>query len=921
MLGGQGQAIVLSGDAGIGKSRLLAEFHSRAGRSGALVLAGRCLEAEARRPFGPFIEAVKAAPDVAAPPEARSDMLADPDLRFRTLRFFASTIAALTRKAPVLLSIDDLHWADEGTLELFAYLPKALRERTALVIGTYRTEDLPEGHPLRGAMAELVRARLLTEVALEGLGADGTAQLIRATLELDRDPPRTLVQAVHERCEGNPFYAEEILKALVESGRLSYGDGAVRHEGRLDDVLPRSVRETLRARLARLTEPTRAILRLAAIIGSSFDFQVLREMTKAPDEVITASLREALDAQLLEESGAAEPDGFRFRHALTREAVLAGLLARERRQLHAQVAQLIESGSANVSEGTAEALAYHYDEAGIPGKAYEYHLIAGRRAQRLFAYAQARRHLGRALDLAPDMTDRSELRLSFAKAALQVGDARAAMDAAQAAYRGFRERGDERGAGMSLSELSAIHMYLGQADQAKPLAEEAVRTLEPLGDSAELGEAYWRRAQHAYDDPVWTNRMIEIGRRLRLREVESIGLRFRGVSLARAGNSAGLTDLRTALDLALQAGDPKIVFGSRMALLSAMTLLGRPPTERWQVFDDLVAHARENDFSTDMLLALRVEQAIAAGDFDGALRLAAQSSGEGVIRAEIEMRIALVKVARSGPKAMPDLDEPRRRLMSGLPSWRGFAATSAQVLLLADDARAALEHANVITDQIADGIWAWNHDIAVILGVEAARRVDDKRALDALIALAVHGTQPAVEPRERQARRCYGGADLALRTGDLDGAVRLAGACVGFLAGGQWPFVETLARLRHAELLLQRGGPGDDAAARADFDAIVAFWTRARATWFLTRLAAWARSHGVSRPAVKRLVAPKRGLLTSREREVAGLIAEGLTNRQIAGRLVISERTAESHVERIMDKFGARTRAEIAAKVSAASRA
>jgi len=269
---------------------------------------------------------------------------------------------------------------------------------------------------------------------------------------------------------------------------------------------------------------------------------------------------------------------------------------------------------------------------------------------------------------------------------------------------------------------------------------------------------------------------------------------------------------------------------------------------------------------------------------------------------------------------MPDLDALRGRLLKGPPAWTSFAATSAQPLLLVENPRAAIEHAELAVKPLTGGSWMWNLDVAVVLGVEAARKLEDVSTLDRWIALAMHGVPALIETRERQARRAYGSALLAERTGDLDSAVELAGQSVEMLTDSQWPFVWTIACLHRAELLLKRRHAQDEAAARADLQAVVAFWRRGEARWFLGRLAAWAHAHDLSMPAPARRIATVKTALTPREREVAGLIAEGFTNRQIATRLVISERTAESHVERIMAKLAVRNRAEIAARVAAAGR-
>jgi DNA-binding CsgD family transcriptional regulator len=915
---GVGRTALIAGDAGIGKTRLLAAFLAQTRSSGAQILQGQCLKVEAGRPFGPFVDSLRGVTDLAPAPEAQREAFTDPDARYRSLRSFATTFADVARRAPIVLAIDDLHWADEGTLELFTYLAKALQERMALLVGTYRLDELHRLHPLRAVLTSLSRGRLADSVALGQLSGDETGEMIRATLGRGGAVPTELIKTIHERSEGNPFFIEEILKALVETKRLVYRDEGWHHEGRVGDlILPASVRDTLQDRFAGLSENAKAALRIAAVIGPSFDFALLREMTRMSDEALTIALREAVEAQLIDESDPSQADRFRFHHALTRESVLADLLSRERRLLHREVALALARRGTD-AESDPEELAYHYDEAGMAEQAFRYHDLAARRARRLFAFGQAHRHLARALELAPDTADLADLQLRFAEAAFRSGQGHVAMRAAEEARRAYEARGDVGRTGVAVSILAAISVYFGDADEATRLSEEAIRLLEPLGETAELAEAYRRRNNVQADDVVdWADQTIQIGRRLQRPDIEADGLRQRGFGLIRDGNSEGMKDLETALALACEGGAPGLVFGCRLALMGASTLLGRPPAERRRLYDDAVGHAREHGYVGGLLSALEVEQAIAGGDFDRALRLSAQLAPEGALAAEVGLRIALVDVARRGPGAMPDLDALRRRLLKGPAVWKSFAATSAQSLLLVDDPQAAIEHAELAVKPLTEGSWIWNLDIAVILGVEAARRLGDGSILDRWIAVAMHGVPAVFESRQRQARRAYGRALLAERAGDLDGAVRLAGVSVEALVDGEWPYVETIARLRRAELLLERRQPTDDAAAQSDLETVIAFWRRAGAAWFLGRLAAWARAHDLSVPAVARPSASVKSALTARERQVAGLIAEGFSNRQIAARLVISERTAESHVERIMDKLAVRNRAGIAAKVAA----
>jgi len=283
-------------------------------------------------------------------------------------------------------------------------------------------------------------------------------EMVEATLGLMASAPRELITALHERCEGNPFFTEEVLRALTETGELVWRHGTWEHVGRMADlVIPASVRDIVQERLAALPNETRVALRVAAVIGISFDFPLLQGLTATSDQELTDALRAAVAAQLLEEVSEPGTDRFQFRHALTRESVLADLLGRERRELHRKVAAALELRSGSESE--PEELAYHFDEAGEREPAFRYHVRASARAEKLFAFRNARKHLERALELASTDVDLAELQLRFSRAALWAGDARGALRAAEEARDAYEKRGDQRGIALALCEISDADWY------------------------------------------------------------------------------------------------------------------------------------------------------------------------------------------------------------------------------------------------------------------------------------------------------------------------------------------------------------------------------------------------------------------------------------------------------------------------------
>ena len=922
---GHGRVAIIGGDAGIGKSRLLDTFLAAARASGARVVSGQCVEAEARRPFGPFIDALaEIGHSAALLSSGRDPAIVDADARFRALRSFAGVLADVARDSSLVVAIEDLHWADEGTLELFGSLARILSERPILLIGTYRTDELHRLHPLRTVLANLARARLADALTLGRLTRDDTSALVHATLGEGTTRRMELLDALESRCEGNPFFVEEVLKALVEAGHLVYRD-RVWHEGDhpADLVIPASIRDAVQDRLALLPQQAREVVQTAAVIGTFFDYALLAQISHVPDDDLTAALRKAIDAQLIAEIPGRLNDTFRFRHALTRESVLSELLGRERRVLHATIAATLRRTSERDPDVANEELAYHFDEAGDRDEAFRYHELAARRAERLFAFGPACRHLERALELASKDADIAELELRLSRAAVGAGDGRRALRAAESARTRFAERKDTSRVGLALCALFDANWFLGQAEEARRADQAAIEVLEPLGPTAELGEAYRRMTQmHVQNDEPTVDphaqRAIELGRQLGLAHIEAWGLLGLGRIMVVRGESAGVELLEHALKIGLDQDSPSLTSFARISLMTATTKLGRPPAERRSLYEAMVEHAARLEHRDDLLLVLMVEESIADGEFDRANRLALQVPPDSMYGAESVLRIALVHAARTGACSMKALDSARARLVSSAFIWRAFAATSAQPLLLMGEARKALEHLDPAADRIARGSRRKPDEVAAICAIEAARRLADPSALTRWVEVAL-GNERAVESRARRASRAFAGAERAHQQGMLDRAIELSTLSVEHIVGDQWPFIETLARLRHAELLVERGTAADLRAAKAELGAVVAFWRRAGATWYLGKLRAWAREHHLTLPPV---VASQvaRSALTRREREIAYLVADGLSNPQIAARLVISARTAESHVQRIMEKLAMHSRAEVAVWAAAARR-
>ncbi len=324
---GRGRTVLVAGDAGLGKSALLRKFLETLQASDALVLPGQCIEIDARRPFAPFADVVRAAirkapdrilhaalrsdlaslvPELGArvaPPAgfALTDDRARPDERMRDA--FLSFLVHLARYAPLVVAIDDLQWADEASLELLPFLARKVGTHRILLLGTYRSDELDRKHPLRSVVAELERARVAEVVRLAPLTFTQTGAMLRRTLGSGVPLPSAVREAVHQRCEGNPLFVEEVLQELADRGQLQRSADGWEIASQVRDLaIPASIREAVQQRVARLTPAVRSTLHVAAAIGQRFSFDLLSRVAAVPEAEMFELLHAAVDAQLVAEA-------------------------------------------------------------------------------------------------------------------------------------------------------------------------------------------------------------------------------------------------------------------------------------------------------------------------------------------------------------------------------------------------------------------------------------------------------------------------------------------------------------------------------------------------------------------------------------------------------------------------------------------
>ena len=852
-IGGSGSTALIGADAGLGKSALLREFLGRARERGARVLFGECSEIEARRPFGPVIDAFAAAgmalPEVMRVGGPGAQSVSELE-RYRAHAGLADALASAARSQPLVLAIDDLHWADEATLELVPYLARKLRPARVLVVAAYRTDELHRTHPLNRVLAELSRARLANDIPLRHLTEDETAALISGALGLGRAPTSAFRRAIHERCEGNPFFVEEVLRALVGRGDLEYRDGAWRRAKEVADlVIPVSVREAVQERLRALTPAALRTVQVAAVIGQRFDFDLLQKVSGREEAEVLEALRTAVDEQIVDEEPGKEKETFRFRHALTRETVLADLLQRERRLLHRTIAETIERSSPD-PEQRAEDLAYHFDEARDTARAYRYHEAAARASLRLLAFARALHHLERAVELAPDDDPAlGPLLLRLSDVAYDTNELDRARRAAEEALRIFERSGDARGQGASHGRLARLAWFFGRSEEAMERARRSVALLEPDGPSSDLAAAY-----------------AEVARQYMLayRTADAIATADQAIATARAAGDAvaeleaeitkatarghedpetAAVTLRTIARTAEEKAMVRIALRAHQNVISTTLRAGSSLQEMWALHLDGMRYMQRHGIEIEGAITRETFLRLARGEWDEMLRWTELHESTTFWGKSNEIRASIALVAREGPDPhLRRIDDLSAQLIaSGDRNWQAQGQCSSAIAHhLVGDPGGALERVAPLRESF-EAISEWDLHPAGIIALRSAVLVRDaeaerdwRRWLSSARSAGLH----------RQMREALIRGYDALTRGDVDTALRgldevaQLGEIVplGFLSA-------SAVRPWAAELHLRRA---NQAGAQAEIDALLPFWRKVRATWYIGRIAEWARERGLT---------------------------------------------------------------------------
>jgi tetratricopeptide (TPR) repeat protein len=492
---GHGALVLLGGEAGVGKTSLTAWLRAEAEESGALTLAGGCYDLTTTPPYGPWSELFRAWPaDPQLPrvPEALrgGDAIARVHSQAALFDLVADLLTATARVQPLLVLLEDVHWADEATLDLLRYVARLVAERRILLVVTWRDDETPREHPLTNLLPALAREPQASMLLLQRLDGPALSALLAARYNLGAPDHRRLANYLERTTEGNPFFAEEVLQTLEAAGALTRVEGAW-HVSDLDRAhVPELVRKVVEGRLGRLGDDARRLLEVAALIGHEFDVDLWLQVSGADEDALADVLERAIEMRLVEELP--DPARLRFAHALVREALVMRLVVLRRRPWHRRIADaLLVSATPD-----PDAVAYHLEQAN-DSRLADWLVRAGERAQRLWAWSIAIADYERAQALLAAQPERA---MDGAWLSFRIGLLTRFTDAARSianldeAWQVGRLHGDDVLALLALAHLGLVHCYGGEIGRG---VDEMLAGLLAIERLDEAGQVALRRVRAA----------------------------------------------------------------------------------------------------------------------------------------------------------------------------------------------------------------------------------------------------------------------------------------------------------------------------------------------------------------------------------------------------------------------------------------
>jgi DNA-binding CsgD family transcriptional regulator len=959
--GGRGHVVLLSGEAGLGKSRLVAEAKTYATTQNFLLLQGDCFPADLSCPYAPLLDLLRTyaaslltatiTSNVAPFPREISPLLPelvplpldqplasslDPEQEKRRLfAALAQFFIGQARKQAVLLIIEDIHWSDDTSLEFLHYLARHSTTQPLLLLLTYRNDEVRPR--LRQFLAQLDRERLAQELWLAHLTRDDVDAMLRAIFSLPRSARLELPDSIYELTEGNPFFVEEVLKSLIATGDIFYLNGRWERKPLAELRIPRSVQDAFELRTDLLSDQARRVLTLAAVVGRHFDFALLQALTQHDEAELLRLIKELVAAQLVVEESAEQ---FAFRHALTRQAVYAQLLVRERKALHRTIAETLERLYTSTLEAHLADLASHFFEAGVWEKALEYGQRAGEQAQTLYAPQAATLHFTRALDAARQLslTPPASLYRARGLAFETLGDferARADQETALHLAHNASDRHAEWRSFIDLGLLWAGRDYAQTGDYY----QQALALARSMDDAATLAHSLNRLGN-------WYLNAEQPQEALRCHQ-EALAT-FQGLH-----NRSGMAATQDLLGMASYLSG-ELLQGA--AYYEQAIALFRELDERERLPNSLATlMCCGGNYGTETVVppAVGFAESLKLGEL--AVKSASEigrRSDEAYTMTQMSMCLGprgqyarALELAQRG-LAIAEEIEHRQWMTAG---HLALGALALDVLALSQ-ARLHLEQAMALAQQIRSQIWI--RLTAGLLARVYLLQHDPERA-ESLLSSWLSPDTPFHTMGQRTMWQSR--AEILLAHGDTAQALQIIEGLISTAANlTPEQSIPLLWKLRAEALIdLQRYDEAEATLQQAEASArkqvlrplLWRIWlvqarlaqhlrrheeteqAFARAFLLIEELAAdlpeqnWratflqqtrSRIPRTGPLSARRLNKEAFSGLTEREREVAALIAQGKSNREIADTLVVGVRTVEAHISKIFSKLGCSSRAQIA---------
>jgi DNA-binding CsgD family transcriptional regulator/tetratricopeptide (TPR) repeat protein len=830
-----GRVVLIGGEAGVGKTALLRRFCDERPRTARLLWAA-CDALFTPRPLGPFL-------DMAESAGRELEELVTSGARPHEVA--AALIRELRTRGPTILVLEDLHGADEATLDVLRLLARRVEAVPALVLASYRDDELDRAHPLRLVLGELATGERIGRLKLTPLSPAAVAKLA--------EPHGVDTEELYRRTAGNPFFVTEALAA-----------GA--------DEIPQTVRDAVLARAARVSPAARTLLEAVAVVPAQAELWLLESL--AGDAV--DRLEECLSSGML----TSVSGGVAFRHELARLAVEESLAPNRKLELHRKALPALEdppSGAPDLAR-----LAHHAEAAGDADAVLRFAPTAGIRATSLGASREAAAQYARALRFSDglDLKGTAELLERRGYACYLIGEFDEAIDAQRRALECHRQLGDQRRAGDSLRSLSRLLRYVGRTEEAMEVSREAVAVLERLPPGHELAIAYcnlshlYMHLEDADGTIAWGTRALDLAQNLD--DPESLAYAFTNIGIIELlAGERGTEKLERSLELARRAGLEEHA-GRAFVALTWWSTRGRWYAAADRYLDAGLDYCTERglDLWRSFLLAYRARSQLDHGHWDDAADSATlvlrDPRASPVPRITALAVLGLVRARRGDPDVWPPLDE----------AW-ALAEPTGELQRIEPAAAARAEAAWLAGRQEAVGD-------TTSLALDLAVR---RRAWWIVGELAYWRWRAGIEEASLRAAEPWA-AQIA---GDWRRAAEL------------WTDLES-----PYEAALALVDSDDEETVRRALDELHRLGAQPAAAIVARRL----RERGARglprgpRPATQKNPAN----LTARELEVLRLVAQGLRNAEIAGQLVLSEKTVDHHISAILRKLGVENRGQASAE-------